>query len=190
MRDPNKLYFHDKIIGALIDPIIPRSVKPNHITLLRFCLIPFVVLFLLLENYTVGIPLFILTALTDVMDGTLARIRKQVTDWGKLYDPLADKLLIGSVLIIVVFHYANIVLALTLVALDLATIVAGIVRVKRGMIMMANGWGKAKMCFQVTGVTALLLAQASGWDFFIPFSNATLGLAIILALISLLSYGI
>jgi phosphatidylglycerophosphate synthase len=76
--------------------LIPRSVQPNHLTIARFWLIPFVAYFLFFGNYRIGLFVFILTALTDGIDGALARTRGQITEWGRLYDPVADKLLVAT----------------------------------------------------------------------------------------------
>ena len=91
-----ELFPHDKIMAVTFLPLIPRWVTPNAITIARFVLTPLVVFLILIENYNIGIPLFIATAFTDVLDGSLARVRKKVTKWGTLHDPVADKLLIGS----------------------------------------------------------------------------------------------
>jgi len=190
MRDPLKLYIHDRIIGVLFDPIIPGWVTPNHITRFRFLMTPVVVFLLAMDWYSVGVPLFLFVAFTDVLDGSLARLRNQVTAWGTLYDPLADKLLIGSVLIIILFRYVDIRLASLLVALDLVAIIAGIVRTRRGEVVMANRWGKGKMFLQVVGVALLLTGLWFNVQHFVPYSTASLTLAVIFAVISLLSYGI
>lgn len=190
MRDPEQLYFHDRILGPVLDRIIPHAVVPNHLTVARFCLIPVVFWLLFIENYVYGIPLFLLAALSDVFDGTLARIRKQVTQWGMRYDPLADKLLIGSTVIAIILHHVDFWLGAVLIALDLFAIIAGFWRVLHGEMIMANHYGKAKMFFQVLGITFLLVGLAAGVDFFVPLSAATLGLAVIFAVISMLTYGI
>jgi len=189
-RDPHTLYPHDKFIAFFFDPIIPRFVKPNHITIFRFLATPVVLFFLLERMYVIGVWAFILVAFTDVLDGTLARVRKQVTDWGMRYDPLADKILIGSVLIIILFRYVNPILATVLLVMDVIAIIAGVIRTMRGESIVANRWGKAKMFLQVIGVAALLIGLALDVHYFVPFSTATFVLAIIFAVISLLSYGI
>src|SRR3989344_1372809 len=101
------LYPHDKILDFLILRFIPRSVHPNHITILRMMLTPVVFFFIVIEDYKIGIPLFLFAAFTDAVDGALARTRNQITRWGIRFDPLADKLLIGSLLVLLAFRSAN-----------------------------------------------------------------------------------
>ena len=80
---------------------------PNRLTMLRLCLVPVVMVLLLLPVsvlpwqavYASGAVLFILTALTDMLDGKIARGRNLITDFGKFMDPLADKLLVCSAMI-------------------------------------------------------------------------------------------
>ena len=151
---------------------------------------PFVLVLLYYQNFEWGVPLFFIAAITDVIDGSLARLRKQITDWGTFYDPVADKLLIGTVAIMIVAQHINIWMALIIIVLDLLLIIGGIVRKKEGTVTSANTWGKIKMVLQVTGVMALLIAVWLGVDLFIPFSIGTLSLAIVFAVISLFTYGL
>src|SRR3989338_4172442 len=117
-RDPSKWYPHDYFLRYVAIPFIPRWVRPNHITLLRFGLVPFVLWFLYREHFDIGIPLFLFAAFMDSLDGSLARVRKQITDWGTFYDPFADKLLITGVILIVVVHYINPIFALLVVGIE------------------------------------------------------------------------
>src|SRR3990167_513261 len=101
-RDPNKLYPHDHAMRWLVLPLIPRWVTPNHVTVSRFLMTPFAVWGLAIGAWAWAIPFFIFVAFTDVIDGSLARVRKQVTEWGSFYDPLADKLLISLAAVVVI----------------------------------------------------------------------------------------
>lgn len=71
---------------------------PNILTIIRFLLIPFIIYFLATNQYIIGAILFILSGITDVVDGAIARKFNFITDFGKLMDPLADKLTQISVL--------------------------------------------------------------------------------------------
>ncbi len=188
--DHNRVQRHDYLLKYTIVPLIPRFIKPNHFTMLRLLLIPVVLWFLLEDNYSVGVPLFFVTAFTDMIDGSLARLRNQVTEWGKIYDPVADKLLISTVLILIVAQHINPFLALLIVGLDVMLIVGGVIRKRQGYEVGANTWGKIKMCLQVGGVLALLIALWLGVDLFIPFSVGLFYIAIAFAVISLYTYGI
>ncbi|MEY4723067.1 MAG: hypothetical protein RLZZ324_580 [Candidatus Parcubacteria bacterium] len=172
---------------AVIEPLFPAEVRPNHLTLLRFALIPVVAYYLHVGNFAIGVPLFVLTGLTDWMDGALARLRDQVTEWGIFFDPIADKLLIGTVLVLVVLEHINPALGWTLLAVESLLFVAGVIgRLRGGKPTPANAWGKAKMVAEVIGVSLLLLALWSGIDLFVQLSTGTLAVALITALVSIL----
>lgn len=188
--DPKEPQRHDYWLKYTVLWMIPRWVKPNHVTVLRFILTPFVLWFLLTENYSIGVPLFFFTAFTDAVDGSMARLRKQITKWGSFYDPVADKLLIGSVVLLIVMQHINIWFALIIVLLELLIILGGYFRRRNGHEVSANFWGKMKMLLQVIGVMALLIALWLGVDLFIPLSLGSLSLAIVFAVISLFTYGI
>jgi len=188
--DPHKVQRHDYLLKYTLLPLIPRFVKPNHFTVLRLLLTPVVIVLLVYENFSWGVPLFFIAASTDMIDGSLARLRKQITDWGTFYDPVADKLLIGTVAILIVAQQINVWMALIIIGLDFILIVGGFLRRRDGQLPSANTWGKMKMCLQVAGVTALLIAVWLGVDLFIPFSIGTFSLAIVFAVISLFTYGL
>ena len=142
-------------------------------------------------NFDVGVPFFLFVAFTDALDGSVARVRKQITKWGTFYDPVADKLLIGSVVILIVMKYINVWFGLIIIAFEGMIALGGIVRKKNGdKIQSANIWGKIKMVLQVVGVTMLLVAVWLGIDLFIPISVGTLSLAIVFAVISLYTYSL
>lgn len=173
-----------------IIPLIPSFITPNRVTVARMICTPIVLWLLFVGNYEVGVPFFILVAFTDAIDGSLARLRNQITDWGTFYDPVADKLLIGSVVILVVAKHVNVVFAFIIILLEVLIIFGGFLRKKNGKITSANIFGKTKMCLQVLGVVFLLIAVSAGFDLFIPVSIGTLSLAIVFAVISLFTYGL
>lgn len=188
-RDPEKLVFYDYLLMPLVK-IIPKSVRPNHITVLRIVLTPLVLILLVTENYAVGVPAFFLVGMTDALDGSMARIRKQITDWGTFYDPIADKLLIGSVIVLILVKHVNPVLAFGVVAVELMLIVGGWYQRQRGRVITANVWGKVKMVLEGLAVMMVLIALWGGVDIFLDISEGTLVLVIIFAVISLLTYSL
>jgi CDP-diacylglycerol--glycerol-3-phosphate 3-phosphatidyltransferase len=189
-RDPSKLYPHDRLLAATLIPLIPRQVHPNHITVLRLFMIPIVLLFLAVGEYAIGVPLFFFAAFTDALDGSLARVRKQITDWGTFYDPVADKILIGSVVLLIVVRYINVWFGLLIVLLELLIIAGGYARKRQGHLTTANVFGKTKMFLQVMGVLFVLIAVWMGEDLFLDISVGTLALAILFAVLSLFTYGL
>jgi CDP-diacylglycerol---glycerol-3-phosphate 3-phosphatidyltransferase len=189
-RDPAKLFPHDHLFKYTIIPLIPRGITPNMITILRFLLTPAVLWFLWMGDYTIGLPFFIFISLTDALDGSLARVRKQITDWGTFYDPIADKLLISSVVLLIVVQHIGLVFGLVIIILEALIILGGYYRRRRGSLHGANIFGKTKMVLQVVGVSFLLLAIWLGFNLFFPISVGVLSLAIIFAIISLFTYGL
>jgi CDP-diacylglycerol---glycerol-3-phosphate 3-phosphatidyltransferase len=190
VRDPYKLYPSDYLMKYTLVPLIPKCVTPNMITWVRFLGIPFVILFLYFDRLSIGVPLFIFLSLTDALDGSLARIRKQVTDWGTLYDPVADKLLISTIVLLIVVRHINIIFGLFIVFLESIIVFMAYLQKQKGTIHPANAYGKTKMVLQVVGVTLLLFAVWIGIDLFIPISVGTLSLAIVFAVISLFTYSL
>ena len=71
---------------------------PNKLTMARMIAVPFFIAFFLLGNYPVALVLFIAASATDYLDGHIARSRNLVTNFGKIMDPLADKILVYSAL--------------------------------------------------------------------------------------------
>ena len=189
-RDPRKLFPHDYVLRYTILPFIPRFLTPNRVTVIRMMLTPFVLYFLSVQNFRVGVPLFLFAAFTDALDGSLARVRHHITEWGTFYDPFADKLLVGSVMLLVVVQHVNPLLAALIVFVDALILLGGYIRKKQGKPVGSNLFGKTKMFFQILGVSLLLFALWAGVDVFIPLSIGTLSLAVILAVISLFTYGI
>lgn len=72
---------------------------PNILTIIRFLFIPAIVISLIYDNYLLALILFTVSSITDVLDGKIARKYNVITDFGKLMDPLADKLTQLSVLL-------------------------------------------------------------------------------------------
>ncbi len=177
----------DRLFRAVLAPLFPKWVHPNHLTVLRLLLIPAVLYYLAIERYGIGVSLFLAVSLTDWFDGALARTRGQITEWGIVYDPVVDKLLIGSVLFVVVLNHVNFELGMALLGVEAFMIAAGWYRRLQGKIEPANVWGKIKMVSEVVGVMLLLIALWSKVDLFVNLSTGTLSLALIFAIISIFS---
>jgi len=186
-----RLLLHDRIFERTILKLVPRWIHPNHVTILRLLLTPAVLYFLWRENWAVALPLFIFAALTDAFDGSLARTRKQITMWGTVADPIADKLLVGSVVVLFVAQEVNILFAVFIILMELLIILGALIRKWRhGTIISANEFGKLKMVLQVTGVGILLLAKLLGFRLAVPFAIGTFSLAIVFAIVSFFTYGL
>ncbi|MFH1047659.1 MAG: CDP-alcohol phosphatidyltransferase family protein [Patescibacteria group bacterium] len=186
-NDHIRLLPHDRVFRRLIEPLIPSWLLPNHLTVLRIFLIPLVLYFLHIKSYDIGVPLFMFAALTDSFDGSLARVRKQITEWGIKYDPLADKLLIGSVLFVIVLQHINYYLGIALLVTEAVMIIGAWWRQRRGKVEPANFWGKLKMVTEVVGISLLLLALWFDISLLVEVSAGTLALALAVAIVSILS---
>jgi cardiolipin synthase len=186
----DKFFPQDKILGKTILRIFPASVKPNHLTVFRFLASPFVAVLMFYKSYSFGLIAFLLVAFTDALDGSMARNRGQITKWGKAYDPLADKILIATVLFTIVLRYIDFWTSMIIAFLEIVIVIVAWKRKEKGGQIQANIWGKVKMCLQVLGVTILLFSVIFNWAGLLPFASGVLYLAIAFALVSLLSYGI
>ncbi len=186
----DKLYWHDALMAKTVLRFIPKRVLPNHITLFRFFATPFVVILMLYDHYIAGFIYFLLVAFTDAIDGSLARTRNQITEWGKIYDPLADKILIGTMVFVIVLRYIDFWTSILIVGIEIIIVITAWIRMKRGIKMQANIWGKIKMILQVLGVSILLLSIIFHLAELLPLASGVLYLAIAFAVVSLLTYGI
>ena len=134
---------------------------PNSITLTRILLIPvFVVLFATpTPNRSLSAALvFVVAAVTDLLDGYLARRNGQVTTLGKLLDPIADKLLVLSALILLVnVDRVSALVAIVIIAREVAVTGVRAIAAGEGMVIAAETTGKYKMALQVVAITLLVL---------------------------------
>lgn len=185
------LHPHDEFIARVFLKFLPVSATPNRLTALRIVLTPVVFLFILFGFYKIGIVLFVLVALTDTLDGSLARTRNMITRFGMMFDPLADKFLIGSMVMLLVFRYFHWLLGVATLGLEIAFIAGAFVaRYKFKTVRMANLWGKIKMILQVLAVFLTLLALLLDFPVFFTIAAWLFGLAIGFALVSLFAHGI
>lgn len=191
MLEPIKITFADKMLAKVFLPIFPMWIKPNHLTALRLFLTPLVIWLFWQEFYISGGILFILTSFTDALDGAMARTRNQITSFGKMFDPLADKVLICTVVYILVLKYVNIYAAWVIIILEVVIILAALIKKTNGdQHVQSNIWGKIKMNLQVLGVVILLLSIIFNVEQLMAVSQGTFYLAIAFAIMSLFTYGI
>lgn len=190
-RKFTKLYPHDHIMKAVVLPFVPEVMRPNHFTIARMMLTPFVLWLLFVEEYMLGVPLFVLTAFTDVIDGSLARVRKQITPWGIFFDPIADKLLIGSVALLIALQYFHPIIVFVAIALDLLPAIVFLSRLHPdGSIMMANVWGKVKMFLQFSSIALLLLGITLNLTGLIDVAEIVLVVSLFFGLVAAVTYSL
>ena len=133
---------------------------PNVLTVLRIMLVPVLVV-ALLGNTPSGDVLaavvFALASLTDFVDGYLARTRDSVTTFGKLMDPLADKLLIvGALLCLVSLNRLEAWVAMVIIARELAVTMLRANAGQSGVVIEASMFGKVKTCIQIAAILAVI----------------------------------
>lgn len=183
------LTFSDKILKNTLLPFIPKFITPNVVTWFRFVTLPFVAYLLWIEDYKLGLILFFFSAFSDAIDGALARTRNQVTEWGKTFDPLADKILIGISAVVLVTKFINVYLSATIVIIELFLIGGAYYRKHtEGTIIQAEISGKIKMGLQSLGVGAILVSLVFGWPTLLIGATYLLYLSVIFAIISLVVY--
>jgi CDP-diacylglycerol--glycerol-3-phosphate 3-phosphatidyltransferase len=132
---------------------------PNKLTLIRVLIVPVLVVVLLTKlSDWLAVAIFLAAACTDFVDGYLARSRKQITDLGKLMDPIADKLLIaGSLISLVEIGRAPAWLVVIIVGREFAVNGLRAVAASQNVVIPAGTLGKAKMVAQVIAVPFLIL---------------------------------
>ena len=182
-----KVFFIDRFLAKYFLILLPKKVTPNQITMFRLLSVPFIFYFFISGDYIIGTIFFIFSAFSDALDGALARTTKQVTEWGIVYDPIADKLLIGVVAILIISKFMNSKMAFIIIFLEVCLVVLNHWR-HQGEIIQAKMSGKIKMFLQCMGIIFLLFYVLSGWPFFYIFSQILLFLAICFAFVSLFVY--
>lgn len=182
---------HDRFLEHTLLRLFPSSVTPNKLTALRIFLTPIVFLLTLYGHYRTGFFLFIVAATTDALDGSMARTQNKITRFGMLFDPLADKLLIGSMVLILVFRYFNNLLGIAILGLEIIIITSALVaKIKFKSEIMANRWGKIKMLLQVVAMSLTMLALLVDFPLLLSIAFWLFGLAIGFAILSLFKKGI
>jgi len=174
----------DRIMAKTFLPLLPARVTPNQITKFRLVSIPFVALFLSIDLYLIGTILFLFAAFSDALDGALARTEKKVTTWGTFYDPIPDKLLIGTVATIVISKYISIYLALAIILIEVFLVLSAYFRYK-GRIVPAKTMGKSKMILQCLGTILLLFHILFAMPSLLVAATYVLYAAVVFGLLSL-----
>ena len=164
----------------------------NKITLLRVALIPLFLACVFLKAQPLGTYLaagvFTIAALTDSIDGWVARVQSQVTAMGKFLDPLADKILVSAALIsLVSLGRLAAWVAVVIIAREFAVSALRLVAVTEGVVIAAGPLGKLKTLTQVSAIIVILVGPLgsffghdAGWWL--------MGAALLLTLLSGLQY--
>lgn len=169
----------------------PLRSAPNLLTLIRICLAPFLVAAILEGHYVLSFVLFVAAGLTDALDGTLARVLRQRSTFGAYLDPVADKLLL-STLFLVLLYKGLMPMRVTVLVFGRDV---GILLVS-ALLYAAVGrrefnpsiWGKANTLAQISAVSAVLLYQVTHAYWVASFRTVALDATIALTIISGLHY--
>lgn len=153
---------------------------PNKLTVLRMVLIPFFVVAMMCDaiphHHFLGLLIFVVASLTDMLDGKIARKYNLITDFGKFMDPLADKLLVTAAMVLFVELHAVsgwvvvLILAREFLVTSLRTLAAG-----KGVVIAADKWGKFKTISQMIWIILGILLLACKQDLQMEGSIMTIG---------------
>ncbi|SFJ24669.1 CDP-diacylglycerol--glycerol-3-phosphate 3-phosphatidyltransferase [Thermoflavimicrobium dichotomicum] len=176
----------------------------NKITLVRIFLVPVVMIFLLVRidagyihishttlrvSELVATLIFILAAVTDGLDGYIARKNKMVTNLGKFLDPLADKLLITAALIsLVEMQRLEAWIAIVIISREFAVTGLRLIAVAEGYVIAASPLGKIKTIIQIVAIVSLMLNNVPFSVFSFPFADIATILMVAITIISGLDY--
>ncbi len=181
----------------------------NRITLARIFLVPILMFFLLVKlnlppihipefngiiftityNQIFACLIFIIAASTDSLDGYIARKRKLVTNLGKLLDPMADKLLMATVLIsLVEMDKIDAWIVIVIICREFAVTALRQVALLERVVIPASKWGKWKTAAQITMIIALLINNFPFIFIDFPFDLLTIWVAVIITVYSGIDY--
>ena len=149
---------------------------PNKLTVLRLCMVPVFVVVMMLSDALwasiLGLVLFVVASLTDMLDGKIARKHGLVTDFGKFLDPLADKFMVIGALLVILYRamtdavpnrlFCNLFFWATLLVIFRELAVTSIRLVasgSSGVVLAASMAGKVKTCVQIACVVACFLER-------------------------------
>lgn len=139
--------------------------KPNQITFIRILLIPIFALFLLshlpYKDYIAAF-IFIVLSISDAFDGYIARKHNQITNIGKIIDPIADKLLISTALFFLIGRI-QLWMAIIIIVREMVITAARIILLPKKVVMPASSLGKIKTVSQIVAIVAVMLSIPFNW---------------------------
>lgn len=167
-----------------------RENIPNILTIIRFILIPVILYFIIAGNYLLGFIFFTISGITDILDGAIARKYNLISTFGKLMDPLADKLTQISVLSTLVFKdIISIWIVIIVIFKELIMIIGASFLYGKDVIVYSKWFGKlATVLFYIAIVLSLMNKQFAFTGFLESLDNMFYGIALISTLFSLIMY--
>lgn len=166
---------------------------PNALTVTRIFLVPLLLVVLLTGDFpdreAWGFVVFLAAAMTDYLDGYLARRRSQVTTLGKLLDPIADKILISAVLVALVqLGIAPAWMVIIIVGREFAVTGLRSIASAEGLTIAASTLGKCKMVSQVACCSCLIAGSAYPESMLFFLGKLLLWVVVVLAITSMIYY--
>ena len=163
---------------------------PNKITIARMFLVPvLIVLYYMYPNTYAPAIIFIIASLTDMLDGYLARKNDQITAFGKFIDPLADKILAITALIL--FLESEILPAVPVIIViyrEFAVSGFRLVAANRGVTIAAGKTGKIKTALQFIGIAMILIAIGGDFNQLLSIGVITIYLSVVMTVVSFIVY--
>ena len=161
---------------------------PNGLSFFRLCLIPVIVWqYVFQHNYRIALYLLALSGLTDIADGIIARKFHMISDFGKAFDPVADKLTQIAMLLCLVTRFPNMRLPLLLLVIkELFAGITGLMMVRKGLVLGADWHGKATTVL----LYAAMLIHLAWFNIGTALSNILVGACTAMILLSGILYGI
>ena len=163
---------------------------PNKITIARMFLVPvLIVLYYMYPNTYAPAIIFIIASLTDMLDGYLARKNNQITAFGKFIDPLADKILAITALIL--FLESEILPAVPVIIViyrEFAVSGFRLVAANRGVTIAAGKTGKIKTTLQFIGIAMILIAIGGDFNQLLSIGVITIYLSVVMTVVSFIVY--
>ncbi len=161
---------------------------PNVLTMLRLALVPVFIVLFFQGQRKIALAVFIVASLTDLLDGYLARKLHQITDFGKLFDPLADKLMVLSALVCQGIAGVFPWVAILIVGVkELLMVLGGAFMLKKGIVVYANMYGKvATVAFMISLILSFFHEELAAAGF--PLDQILLWVSVALALLAIIVY--
>lgn len=171
---------------------------PNKLTLARIIIVPFFLAAMMMEfpyHYIVATLVFVIASITDFLDGKIARSTNQITVFGKLCDPLADKMLTTAALLAFMeAGVCNVWIPMIILTREFLVTSFRLVATSQGVIIPAGIWGKLKTATQMVFSIAIMFGlnfhrvEASSFTNFALVSNILLAVTAVLAVVSGVKY--